>query len=456
MFASRTSSDDNNLMLGTLMEGAARSVSRPAAPRLLSPRASRHHRRLLARAPALPPRHSSCIYLDYNATTPVYSEVLEALLPYLTSSYGNPSSSHAHGRPCREAVATARRQVAGLVGASPEEVVFTSCGTESDNWALHAATSAWREEQGSTPHVVTSAVEHPAVLEYLAAQARAGLLTYTAVAPDADGSVPAAALAAAAQPHTALLSLMHANNETGALNDVAAAGRAVRAVAPKARVHTDAAQSCGRVPVNVKALGVDYLTLVGHKMGAPKGVAALYVRSGAPLPRLLHGGGQESGRRAGTECVPLLVGLGAACELASRNAAGLQRHTAALRDALQATLTAALGGPDGEGVRVHGCGPHGRLPNTLSISLRDCDAGALLRALGDEVAASAGSACHAGGKSASPVLSAMGVPLEYALGTLRLSVGRHTTFVEVEAAAELLVEAALLQRASREAEALGR
>ena len=338
---------------------------------------------------------------------------------------------------------------------TPPPRSFTSCGTESDNWAIasavSAASAARKGEEDDAPsvlpHVVSSTIEHPAVLAYLAAQAAAGVLSYTLARCGADGCVETSAVLEALRPETCLVSLMHSNNETGAMQPVAAVAAALREVAPAVLLHTDAAQSAGKVPLDVSALGVHYLTLVGHKFGAPKGVAALYCRAGAPLSRLLHGGGQERGQRGGTEAVPLLVALGAAAELARREGEATAEHMGVLRDRLQARLCEALGGEDGRGVRVHGPSDASRrLPNTLSIGLRRVCAAKLLAAISDQVAASAGSACHStevGADSSSssnviisPVLTAMGVPLEYAMGTLRLSVGRHTTCAEVDAAAD--------------------
>jgi cysteine desulfurase len=307
------------------------------------------------------------------------------------------------------------------------------------------------------------------VLEYLSAQKTAGTLTYTLVPVQPDGRVQPKAVAAALTERTCLVTLMHSNNETGAIQPVAEAVAACRArLAPpppdggspvaglvssplsplrllsRLLFHCDAAQSCGKVSVDVAILGVDYLTVVGHKLGAPKGVAALFVRSGCPLFRMLHGGGQEGGLRAGTECVPLIVGLGEACRIAAAEAAATRAHMACLRDTLQRRLVDELGGEDGRGVRVHGPSDDAqRLPNTLSLALRRVCAAKLILAMGEEVACSAGSACHASDSgehvALSPVLQAMGVPAEWAMGTLRLSVGRHTTLEEVQRAADVIV-----------------
>ena len=295
--------------------------------------------------------HGSCIYLDYQATSPVWPEVAEAAIPYLTHHWGNPSSGHAFGRTCATAVSHARSAVAQLIGARPDEIIFTGCGSEADNHAIlgviedHEA----RQRQGGQgggaplPHVVTSNVEHPAVTECLEALRAAGRLEVSYVPVDEEGRVAAAAVAAAVTEHTVLVTVMHSNNEVGAVQDLGAISAACKAAKPGVLVHTDAAQSIGKLPVSVDALGVDMLTLVGHKFGAPKGVAALYVRresapltgdaSGArKLPNFLHGGGQEGGRRAGTECVVLVVALGRAAEIAICEADELAAHMRGTRD----------------------------------------------------------------------------------------------------------------------------
>ncbi|KAK9827737.1 hypothetical protein WJX81_007982 [Elliptochloris bilobata] len=394
------------------------------------------------------PHTAKAIYLDYNGTTPIFPEVAEAMEPFLGECFGNPSSGHVYGRRSKRALDEARGAVATLIGAeSPTEVVFTACGTECNNWALAGAALAWREgHPGATPHVVASAVEHPAVTECLKALARLGLLCYTLVPVDAEGRVCLESLRAALRPgSTAVVSLMHANNETGALQPVAEAAAAARAAG--ALVHCDAAQSIGKVQVDVNELGADLLTVVGHKFGAPKGVAALYIRSGVRLAPFLHGGGQEGGRRAGTESILLAAGLGAAAALARAELAAAGAHMAACRDRLQRGLLAAF--PPGA-TRVNGPSDDAhRLPNTLSIGIRGLSAAAALEALADSLAASSGAACHApggggddGGARISGVLQAMAVPRENALGTLRLSTGRHTTLEEVDrAVAFILAEA---------------
>lgn len=397
------------------------------------------------------PLHATCAYLDYNATTPIFPEVAAAMEPFLWEHFGNASSTHVFARPCRDALALARGRVASLVHArDAAEVFFSSCGTECDHWAIASAVGA---SQAALPHVIASCIEHPAVLAYLHAQAARGVLCYSLVPVQADGTVLASAVVEAVTPDTCLVTLMHSNNEIGALQPVAEVASLLRSSAPRVLLHTDAAQSCGKVRVDVQALGVDYATVVGHKLGAPKGVAALYVRAGAPLGRMLHGGGQEGGYRAGTENVLHIVALGAACSLAEAEADALHAHMTRLRDTLQTRLVSLLGGEDGADVRVHGPSePHRRLPNTLSIGLRGVCAAKLLHALRDQVAASAGAACHSESAQAtvSAVLKAMGVAMEYAVGTLRLSVGRHTTEEEVERAVEAIVREAARQRAAGE------
>eukprot|EP00967_Tisochrysis_lutea_P102738 scaffold154787_cov29-Tisochrysis_lutea.AAC.1 len=407
------------------------------------------------RPPPLP-RAARCIYLDYQATTPVWPEVAEAAIPFLTTHWGNPSSAHAYGRPCAHAVEKARRSVSALLGASPSEILFSSCGSEADNHAICGAVALVQTRARAaghtahTPHVVTTNAEHPAVERCLAALQAEGRCSATFVPVDAEGRVGAQAIVAALRPETALVTVMHANNEVGSVNPIAEICAAVHARSPATLVHTDAAQSVGKIEVHVKELGVDMLTLVGHKIGAPKGVAALYVREGLELPNLLHGGGQESGRRAGTESVVLLAALGRACEIARDELVQNAQHMEETRSRLAQLLTEGLGGGGADGlpgVRINGpANPSLRLPNTLSIGLRGVVASALLERLSDRVAASAGAACHSGEASVSAVLRAMGVPLEYAIGTLRLSTGRHTTMDEVEEAAELIIGEAKRQK----------
>lgn len=359
----------------------------------------------------------SPIYLDHNATTPIAAEVVEAMLPYLREHFGNPSSGHRWGLAAREGLEEARRQVASLVGAAPEEIVFTSGGTEASNLAIFGVTA------GATGgRVVTSVIEHPATSEPCRQLAARGL-EVVRLPVDAHGRIEAG------DPGPALLTtVMLANNETGVLQPVAALRR------EGTLLHTDAAQAVGKVPVDVGALGVDLLTIAGHKLYAPKGVGALYVRRGVELRPFVRGAGHEGGLRPGTENVASIVGLGAACALAERTLADEGARQARLRDALAQRL--AEGVP---GLVVHGA-PHPRLPNTLSVRFPDASGRALLAAA-PALAASTGSACHEDGEAASAIITAMGVDPVAALGTVRLSLGRGTTEEQIARAADALVAA---------------
>ncbi|KAG7670899.1 hypothetical protein Ndes2526A_g01318 [Nannochloris sp. 'desiccata'] len=388
--------------------------------------------------------HSSCVYLDYNATTPIFPEVAEAMKPYLTE-FGNPSSNHPYGRKCKQAVELARQQVARLINAQPSEIYFCSCGTEADNWAIWGAIVASRAQNPMLmPHVVTSAIEHPAILEQLKMLQGLGLVSYTTVGVNSEGIVNVTDLLEALEtPSTrpCLLTIMHSNNEVGSLQPIAEVAKLAQCTG--ILVHSDAAQSIGKVPVDVKQLGVDMLTLVGHKFGAPKGVAALYIKDGVSKTKVsnfLCGGGQENGRRAGTENVLLIVGLGKAAEIAYNELERTKNHMAYLRNELQRLLKEQT--PEGLKVQVNGpIDPQLRLPNTLSISFNGISSSQLLSELSEEVAASAGAACHSSNSPViSSVLAAMQVPNEYALGTLRLSVGRHTTEEDVKRGADLIIK----------------
>ncbi|HET7035774.1 MAG TPA: cysteine desulfurase family protein [Thermomicrobiaceae bacterium] len=368
------------------------------------------------------------IYLDYNATTPVAPAVLEAMLPYLAQHFGNPSSDHAYGQATAAAVAQARRQMAELLGCAPDEIVFTGGGSESDNHALLGR--VWASGL-ARPHLVTTAIEHPAVLNTCRFLERQGAeVSYLPV--DGQGRVDPGAVRRALRPSTVVVSVMHANNEVGTLQPLAE----IAAVCHAAGVplHSDASQSVGKVPARVDALGVDLLTIAGHKLYAPKGIGALYVRRGTALEPLIHGAGHEGGRRAGTENVAFMVALGAAAELAGRSLAAEGDRQRELRDRLHQLLA------ERNDVALNGH-PSERLPNTLSLRFAGLDGNQLLAAT-PEVAASTGSACHAGLSEPSPVLLAMGVPPDEAIGTLRLSLGRPTTLDEVERAAAVLTRAA--------------
>eukprot|EP00903_Cladosiphon_okamuranus_P013005 g12134.t2 len=402
-----------------------------------------------------------CIYLDYNATSPIFPEVSREMFPFIGECFGNPSSAHALGRACKAAVVKARARVAALLGCSPEEVVFVASGSEADNHAIlaslaiHAKSSASSSlpsngdvvENGASAaspnappvqHVVSSAIEHPAITKCLDHLAAEGRVKVTYVGVDGEGRVSVEEVVGALRPDTALVTIMHSNNEVGSLQPIKEIAEACR---PRGILcHTDAAQSIGKVPVKVSGLGVDMLTLVGHKFGAPKGVAALFVRRGLALPPMVHGGGQEAGRRAGTENVLLISGMGKAAEIVNVELDQLSKHLAAMRARLLDILLAA---DLGEGVKVHGPrDPSLRLPNTLSIGIPGVEARVLLERLSETVAASAGSACHAGGATMSGVLQAMGVDEPTGFGTLRLSVGRHTTRKEVDQAGAAIARTA--------------
>ena len=366
-------------------------------------------------------RNVEPIYLDYNATTPLDPAVVEAMRPYLETHFGNPSSSHVYGARTRRAVETARRQVADMLGARVDEIVFTSGGTESNNLAIRGVAAALRSRGN---HIITSAIEHPAVMEVCRYLERNGF-RLTIVPVDEFGRVDPADVAQAITPATILITIMHANNEVGTIQPIREIARIARARGVV--VHTDAAQSVGKIPVRVDELGVDLLSVAGHKLYAPKGVGALYVRTGTPLEKLMLGADHERGWRAGTENVLEIVGLGKACELVSQQLEQRAAHLRRLRDRLHDGIRARI--PD---VRLNGH-PELRLPNTLSLSFRGIEAAAILSEL-TEVAASAGAACHADQVSISPTLQAMGVPVEFALGTIRFSTGTMLTAADVDRA----------------------
>ena len=407
--------------------------------------------------------HEGLVYLDWNATSPIFPEVSIEMQPFVSTHWGNPSSSHAFGKPCRTAVELGRTRVAALLECDADEILFVSCGSEADNHALRSAVALGRTALGgdATPHVVTSCIEHPAILVCLDAMEEAGEISQTRVSANMEGLVDPAEVVAALREETVLVTVMHSQNEVGSVMPireivvaVAEAHRAGR-TAIRPSVHTDAAQSCGKVPVKVRELGVDLATVVGHKFGAPKGVAALYhrrrARSGEdgaapPLTPLIYGGGQEDHQRAGTESALMISALGKACEIVSRELDATAAHMRMLRRRLLDGLTAGLGA---ESVVVNG--PRDakrRLPNTLSVALLGTSSPSVLRAVSHVLACSASAACHTGGPTASKVLVACGIPAHICLATLRLSVGRHTTVEDVDKAVEILVAEALRQRAS--------
>jgi cysteine desulfurase len=369
------------------------------------------------------------IYLDCNGTTPHAPEVVAAMRPYLEVEFGNPSSSHWYGIAAKKAVESARKQVAGILNCRPQEVFFTSGGTESNN---HAITGTARALRARGNHIITSAFEHPAVLEVCRYLEKDGFET-TFLAVTADGLVDPAEVEKAIRPTTILITIMHANNEVGTIQPIAQISR----IAKEHRIvmHIDAAQSLGKIPTDVQDLDVDLLSVAGHKVYAPKGIGALYVRPPLKPEKFCHGAGQERGWRAGTENVLEIVGLGKACEIAARDLKRNIVHMQRLRDRLHEGLSAKL-----SDMRLNGH-PMKRLPNTLNLSVKGVEANRVLEEIGLEVAASAGAACHSDTVEISHVLEAMNVPREWAKGTLRFSVGRMNTVEEIDRAIEIVVRA---------------
>ncbi|MDP1652407.1 MAG: cysteine desulfurase family protein [Rhodocyclaceae bacterium] len=396
------------------------------------------------------------IYLDYNATTPVAPEVAVAIRHWLEDDFGNPSSSHVYGRRAAQAVLQARTEVAALIGAQTEEIVFTGSATEANNLALLGVARALPAKC----HIVVSAVEHPAVMQPALHLRELGW-DVSVVPVDGAGRVAVAAVAAALRPDTALVSVMLANNEVGTLQPIAEIAALARANG--SLMHTDAAQAAGKLPLDVAALGVDLLTLAFHKFYGPKGIGALYVRrlkkhagppqvflgplggepsaarfSGGdhiPLKPILFGAGQERGLRPGTENVALIVGAGETARLARECLPQVAAHLAAMRDALHRRLAA-----DVPGLQLNGHPDH-RLPNTLHVSFPRVSGRDLLAACSDTLSASVGSACHSHGDAVSGVLAAMGCDAERARGAVRLSVGRDTTDEEIVRASGALIAA---------------
>ncbi len=367
------------------------------------------------------------IYLDYNATTPIAKEVADAMRPYLEHFFGNPSSVHSYGVKTKLAVEKARAQLADLLGCSAAEIVFTSGGTESNNYAIKGVAMA-NKHRGN--HIITSAVEHPAVFEVCRYLEKNGF-EITTVPVDEDGVILLEELKGAVRPETILISVMHANNEVGTIQPI----REISEIARRHSIifHSDAAQSLGKIPVNVNELGVDLLSIAGHKLYAPKGIGALYIRSGVELEKLIHGADHEQNLRAGTENVLEIVGLGAAAQLAAENLNENIDHYKSTRDYLEKLLRDAI-----PSLKINGHYDL-RLPNTLSVSFPKLEANTLIDRL-EGVAASAGAACHAESVDVSAVLEAMHVPIEFAMGTIRLSTGRGTTLQEIKQAADEIIE----------------
>lgn len=369
------------------------------------------------------------IYLDYNATTPVAPEVLEAMLPFLREHFGNPSSTHPFGRLAAQAVAEARSQVAALIGARAHEMVFTGCATEANNLALLGVARALG---GTKRHLVVSAIEHPAVMAPAQHLQEEGW-RLTVVPVDDFGRVSPQDIAQALRPDTALVSVMHANNEIGTIQPIREIAHITRERG--VLLHTDAAQSAGKIPVDVDTLGVDLLTLAGHKFYAAKGVGALYIRQNTPVRHISFGADHERGLRPGTENVPAIVGLGVAAQLARERLPQASSRLRELRDQLHALLIEAI-----PGLILNGH-PEQRLPNTLHVSFPGASGRRLLDQASHIVAASLGSACHSEHDAVSGVLAAIGADSVRATGAVRLSVGRMTTPDEVSRAASGLIDA---------------
>jgi cysteine desulfurase len=366
------------------------------------------------------------IYLDNNATTRVAPEVLDAMLPYLQNHYGNPSSMHTFGGRLHRKVEDARGQVAALIGAEPEEIIFTSCGTESDNTALMSAVESYPRKR----HVVTTRVEHPAVLNFVRYLGRKGLRT-TFVPVDTLGRLDVEALQKSLDDDTSVVSVMYANNETGVIFPIQLIGEIVKERGPL--VHTDAVQAAGKIPINVRDLPVDMLSISGHKVHGPKGIGALFVKKGTRFHPFLIGGHQERGRRAGTENVASIIGFGKACEIAGGHLSEDQENIASMRDRLEQALIAKC-----PNTRVNGDSST-RLPNTANISFEYVEGESILLRLDEYgVCASSGSACTSGSLEPSHVLRAMGVPYTAIHGSIRFSLSRYNTDNDIHKIIEVL------------------
>ncbi len=366
------------------------------------------------------------IYLDNNATTQVAEEVLDAMLPYFRDLYGNPSSMHTFGGQVGRKIRAAREQAAALIGAQPEEIIFTSCGTESDNAAVRSALTAHPDRR----HVLTSRVEHPAVKSLCANLSRQGY-RITELPVDKDGILDMAPYERALTPDTAIVSLMWANNETGVLFPVEKA--AELATERGILFHTDAVQAVGKIPINMRANAIDMLSISGHKLHAPKGIGILYVRKGTKFSPFLIGGHQEKERRGGTENTPSIIGLGRACELAARNMETENRMVLLLRDKLETEILTRIPNSRVNGTRLY------RLPNTTNISFEFVEGEAILLLMDDYgICASSGSACTSGSLQPSHVLRAMGVPFTMAHGSIRFSLSIYNTEEEIHFVIEKL------------------
>ncbi len=365
------------------------------------------------------------IYLDYNGTTPIAPEVAEAMLPYLQEIFGNPSSSHTFGEQAKKGLDAARKQVASLINCDPYEIIFTSGGTESNNYAIRGV--AWANKDKGN-HIITSAIEHPAVAAVCQCLAENGF-EITTLPVDEFGLVNPADVENAITEKTILITIMHANNEIGTIQPIAEIAK----IAKKHNIlmHTDAAQSLGKIPVRIDELGVDLLSIAGHKLYAPKGVGALFIKRGVKLQNLLFGAGQERGLRPGTENMLEIAGLGKACELAKLNLEKNYENMKNTRDRLYKGLKENI-----DDFKLNGH-PEKHLPNTLNISVAGVEANTLLAKM-EGIAASAGAACHADTVELSATIRAIGVPKKLAKGTLRFTTGRYTTIEEIDRAVEII------------------
>lgn len=367
------------------------------------------------------------IYLDYNATTPIASEVVEAMQPYLDDHFGNPSSSHYYGKKAQKAVGNSRKQVADLIKAKPNEIVFTSGGTESNNYAILGTAYSHSQEKG---HIITSQIEHPAVINVCKKLEKLGYeINYVPV--DKFGKVKLGALRDSIRKDTILISIMYANNEIGTIQPVDSIAKIARE--NDIIFHTDAAQAVGKIPIDVRKSKIDLLSIAGHKFYAPKGVGALYVKNGIKLKNLMFGAGQEQGRRPGTQNVPEIVGLGQAAQLASDNMRSSSKHMAKMRDKLYELIS------ESELEFIRNGDPKQCLPNTLSLSFADVNSIDVMRQC-EKVAFSTGSACHSAKDKISGVLQSIGVPDRYAAGTVRLSTGKYTKTKDIKTAAQEIIE----------------
>ncbi len=372
----------------------------------------------------------SPIYLDYNATTPIDLEVVQEMNLFIKFHFGNPSSSYAIGRFSKDAINHARKQVAEVIQANPDEIIFTSCATESNNLAILGVMKAQKGK-----HIITSAIEHPAIIEVCKQLETQGYeITYVPV--DKSGRVSPLEVEKAIRPNTALITIMHANNEVGTIQPITEIG----AIAKNHKIifHTDAAQSVGKIETDVSKLGVDLLTIAGHKLYAPKGIGALYIKNGTLLKNIMYGAGQEKGIRPGTENVILIIALGKACEIAKRDFDKNYQTMILSRNRLLNGLKSKLG----DEIIING-DLSNTLPNTISIAINKVDSHTLTSLIGKEIYLSTGSACHANSIDISPVLKAMDIDLKIAAATIRVSTGKHTTNDEIDRAIEMITLTAL-------------